>query len=78
MQNPKNPWVSQAYDISVQLEELEVKIADYSKQYEQHLKVQKKAKTIEEIKSAFDRGDRLMNAVVSLSRQRRQLIGGAA
>lgn len=76
--NPSNPWVKTAYDISTQVKELEGQIKDYQKQYDQQLKLQKKAKTSEEIETAFDRGDRLMATIIGLSARRRRLIGGAS
>lgn len=73
-----NPWVREAFDISAQLAELDAKIAEYEKQYVQQLKIQKKAKTVEEINAAFQRGDNLMAAVINLCAQRRRLAGGIA
>jgi TolA-binding protein len=71
-----NPWVREAFDLRQQLAEIDGKIKDFSNQYKQQLKVQKKAKTAEEIQSAFDRGDRLMSTVIGLCAQRRRLAGG--
>lgn len=76
--NPSNPWVKTAYDVSGKVAELTEQIANYQKQYDQQLKVQKKAKTSEEITHAFNRGDTLMAAIINLSAQRRRLIGGAS
>lgn len=75
--NPSNPWVRTAYDVSAQLKELDEQIQNYQKQYDQQLKLQKKAKEPDEIESAFNRGDTLMSAIIGLSARRRRLAGGA-
>lgn len=76
--NPSNPWVHTAYDVTGKVTELSGQIENYQKQYTQQLKIQKKAKTPEEITSAFNRGDALMTAIIGLCAQRRRLIGGAS
>jgi len=76
--NPNNPWVKTAYDVSSQVAKITAQLDDYSKQYTQQVKIQSRAKTVEDVNDAFDKGDRLMSTIINLSQQRRRLIGGAS
>ena len=76
IKNPGNPWVSRAYDVSQQVEDIKLKLTEADGAYVLTLEQARKAKTVEDITAAYNRSDRAMAAVLTLSQQLRALTGG--